>query len=151
MEKPKPGTLVHDTDARLGVVVDDPMGICADDEIPVVFEGVEFYIRVSVFGVFVVGPEQAVADFRECGGGKEEECCIFLVAGPGGLECARFSSLRWHLIARAVAGDFSAQRRPVEMYPRCKLKEEKDEPGRGDSGSCKHTVEVVRNELEDAV
>lgn len=57
----------------------------------------------------------AVADFQKCGAGQGELCCIFLVGGPAGAECARDGSLRDFLISK----DMRAKRQPVKMFPAC--------------------------------
>jgi len=59
----------------------------------------------SDFAIIPPGMERAV-----CKIGQGAECCIFLVGGSKGLECAKFSELAQSLLARKAAGSMSAGR-----------------------------------------
>lgn len=61
---------------------------------------------------------KAEADFKKCGAGSAE-CCIFLVGGPSGAECARGSSLHATLVARAPT--MRAKRAPTAEFPDCQV------------------------------
>ncbi len=63
---------------------------------------------------------KAVADFKKCGAGREADCCIFLVGGGKGAECARFTDLHNTLAMRAANG-MAAQRAPTAEFPACQL------------------------------
>jgi len=65
----------------------------------------------------IIGPENAIADPKKCGAGLGKECCIFLVAGSNGFECARYSSMRYDLQFRTM----NAKRDPSAPYPLCQI------------------------------
>lgn len=103
-----------------GVVCPDLGGMlscCADDEVPVVYEGASAFCGTPFDQLEVIGPENAVADLRKCGAGQEEKCCIFLTMGASGPECQRFGNLRWNLVFRKM----SVKREPAELFPSCQL------------------------------
>ncbi len=62
----------------------------------------------------------AVADFKKCGAGTAD-CCIFLIGGANGAECARFTPFHNVLAARAAKGLMRAQYAPHGSvgYPDC--------------------------------
>lgn len=104
---------------ELGVVVTDPYGCCAPQEVPVQYEGTTAYLGTDVSILEDLGPENAKADLMKCGAGQEKECCIFLVVGSNGPECQRFGPLRNTLISRK--DKMAAQREPTELFPACQL------------------------------
>lgn len=53
-----------------------------------------------------------------CGMGSGADCCVFLVAGISGFECARQTSLRNTLINSRPR--MTAQRIPTEPIPYCR-------------------------------
>ena len=63
--------------------------------------------------------DEAVVDFKRCGAGKGADCCIFLIAGRNGFECARDGSLYFTLVSRKT--QMTAQREPTEPFPACQL------------------------------
>ena len=65
--------------------------------------------------------EEAVADFKKCGAGSAE-CCIFLMGGPNGAMCARYTELHNTLVMRQAT--MNAKRAPTEPFPECQLVEE---------------------------
>lgn len=66
-------------------------------------------------------PDSAIkAEPKKCGAGKGAECCIFLMCGPKGFECARFGSLHAYLAART---DMHAKRNPTAPFPTCQIEE----------------------------
>jgi hypothetical protein len=100
---------------QYGHVVDDIMGCCSEDEVPVVydeataFEGTDKTLLVSV-------PEiEPEPDLIRCGAGQGEECCIFLTVGGEGPCCERFTRLRNALLSR----NMNAKRNPPEPWPEC--------------------------------
>ncbi len=60
---------------------------------------------------------EAVADFKKCGAGKGADCCIFLVGGSGGAECARYTSLHNTLVIKSST--MNAKRAPTLPFPDC--------------------------------
>ena len=62
--------------------------------------------------------DTAVADLKKCGAGSAD-CCIFLVVGDNGAECARFTPLHNTLTDRAGRGLMKAQYAPTSPYPDC--------------------------------
>lgn len=61
---------------------------------------------------------KAEADFTLCGGGQGADCCIYLVAGPDGVECGREDPA----LKRAVEAKrptMTAQRMPKGPFPSC--------------------------------
>ncbi len=62
-------------------------------------------------------------DVWACGAGKEEKCCIFILAGPNGIYCGRGTTLEATLRIRRPM--MVAQRVPEEPYPLCLLDEPK--------------------------
>ena len=118
-------TLVrHIPTGKIGVVVSDFMACCTDSEVPVVFDGTNSFAGTLEGDLKVLGPEQAIPDFKRCGGGQGARCCRFLVAGARGLECERFGHLRYMLIFKR---DMTAQRDPTALYPSCLLPREEGE------------------------
>lgn len=61
---------------------------------------------------------KAQADFKKCGAGQGAECCIFLISGTDGAECARFGGLHSILVSRT---DMTARRQPAQEFPECQL------------------------------
>lgn len=117
-------TLVrHVRTGQIGVVVDDPFGGLGnfEEEVPVVWEGYTEYRGMRPRRLEVIGPENAVADMVKCGGGRGEECCIFLTFGEGGWQCQRFGGLRYRL--QVEKSRMKAKREPVEMFPKCQVQE----------------------------
>jgi hypothetical protein len=116
------GTVVeHKGDGTRGVVVSNFLGSCTDEEIPVVWEGTNYFSGTDPNELTVIGPENAVADKDKCGSGEGEKACIFLVySSSKGFECQRFGLLRNDLIFR----NMRAKRHPVEMFPNCQLQVE---------------------------
>jgi len=105
---------------KKGVTVDDAPGIlccCSDDETPVVYEGDTAFKGTPTEDLEVIGPENAIADFKKCGAGRGKQCCIFLTGDRPG--CERFGQLRFDIIMRKEK--MSAQREPIEPYPKCQL------------------------------
>lgn len=120
----EPQTLVkRKSDGKLGVIVPDSFG-CCDEGVAVVFDGNSYYQETMPDNLEVIGHENAIADFKKCGGGLGEQCCIFLTADATGFTCDRFSSLRASIIFK---DDMVSKRYPVEMYPNCQLEEEEEE------------------------
>lgn len=112
------GTKIRNIDTdSIGVVVSDIANCCEHDEIPIEYEGDNYFTGTDVNKLESLGPLNPEAEFKGCGGGKREKCCKFLTAGPNGLDCERFSSLRNTLIFK---NGMSAQRQPSEPYPECK-------------------------------
>lgn len=61
-----------------------------------------------------------VAEFDPCGGGRGPDCCIYLVAGSKGFECAREDAgLKATLDARHARGSMVAARQPGLPFPAC--------------------------------
>ncbi len=119
------GTLVRrKDDDKLGVAVNDPFGVCSDDEVPVVYEGDTAFIGTDESKLEDLGPENAVADLKKCGAGQGDKCCKFLVVGSDGPECQRFGSLRYTLMFN---NKMTAQREPHELFPTCQFVEEEAE------------------------
>ena len=54
-----------------------------------------------------------------CGMGRGSECCIYMGAGPDGMECLRGTSLEGILNERHAKGTMSAGRKPTEPRPEC--------------------------------
>ncbi len=106
-------------DGQLGVVCPDFMNCCEPGEIPVVYDGASGFMGTDEALLEVVGPENAIADPKKCGAGREADCCIFLVVGPKGFECERFGSLRFTLIFKKDT--MHAKREPTALFPRCYL------------------------------
>lgn len=104
---------------KRGVTTVDFMSCCHPDETPVVWEGNGFSTGTWTNQLKVIGPEKAVGDPDRCGAGRGEQCCIFLICGAQGFECARFSSMRVPLIFRR--DKMTAKRQPTESYPNCQL------------------------------
>lgn len=109
----------HSSTDRKGVVVTDSFGVCGDLEVPVVFEGENVFLGMSISELKIIGPENAKATLEKCGAGKGAACCIFLIMGANGPECVRFGGLRWQIISRKEF--MNAQREPTELYPNCQL------------------------------
>ncbi len=63
--------------------------------------------------------DTGTADLDKCGAGKEAECCVFLMAGPDGIECARGTGLHDTLVERIPT--MTAKRYPTIEYPYCQL------------------------------
>lgn len=117
MSEFKMGLVVKHKDGRAGVVVTDPFGCCSGKEVPVVYDGTNFYSGTDYQYLKIIGPENAVADPKKCGAGTGKQCCIFLVIGTNGFECQRFGSLRDTLIFRKM----NAKRHPTQLYSNCQL------------------------------
>lgn len=109
-------------DGRQGVTIDElpRMSVCGPGEQLVVYEGSTYGDGTMEANLEVIGPENVRADFKKCGAGDEAECCMFLVGGPSGAECARFGTLRNTLIFR---DGMTAQRHPIESFPECQKAE----------------------------
>jgi hypothetical protein len=60
-----------------------------------------------------------VTQARACGMGEGAACCVFLMAGATGFECAQRSELADTLFKRAKAGQMHAQRTPEQDFPAC--------------------------------
>lgn len=119
VETQSPGTLVEHDGVR-GVVIKDEQGLYPDGKTTiVVYEGTTYGTGTPTSELRIVGTDMPVADFKKCGAGRGPDCCIFLVCGPDGLECARFGNLRNLILARQSG--MNAQRNPAEMYPQCQL------------------------------
>jgi hypothetical protein len=116
-------TLVeHVPTGRRGATVSDLASACGPDEVPVVYDGETAFEGTSTAEIKVLGPDDAVADLVRCGAGRGAECCIFLVVGAGGPECARFTrGLHWTLVFRRE--QMQARREPRALYPGCLLPE----------------------------
>ena len=116
-----PQTVVRrKTDGSIGVVCPDLPGMLnchGPDEVGVVYDGCDSSDGTDWKELEVIGPENAVADLKKCGAGREKECCIFLTMGGEGLSCQRFGSLRWDLIFRKM----KAERNPEKLYPHCQF------------------------------
>ena len=109
------GTRIKDEDGRLGIVVDNFMGACDQDEIPVVFDGVTYFEGVDEATLTDLGIPDHKPGHEKCGAGQGDDCCIFLTVGKDGLACERFGGLRNTLIFKTM----SAKRHPAEPYPDC--------------------------------
>ncbi|MEK7653337.1 MAG: hypothetical protein AAB358_02575 [Patescibacteria group bacterium] len=86
------------------------------DGVLVVYDGTTCCLEDEEGDLEVLGPEEAKADMSRCGGGKGEECCIFIVMNPEP-GCQRHGDLRWTLMFRKMG----AQRHPSEPFPNCQL------------------------------
>ena len=118
MERLSEGHIVkHKETGAQGVAVSDFMNCCSDTETPVVWNGEKAFEGTDTGLLEDLGAENAIPDPVKCGAGKGADCCIFLVAGPKGFECARYQSLRYSLIFRKDS--MNAKREPVEAYPAC--------------------------------
>ena len=88
-----------------------------DDELSVVYDGGEGPVTLNRVGgreaFEVLGPENAEATPEKCGAGKGPECCIFLVVGSQGFECARYGSMRHTLQFKTM----NAKRDPFSSLP----------------------------------
>lgn len=58
-------------------------------------------------------------DARGCGMGRGADCCIFLVVGADGFECARESDMAGALVARQP--EMTSKRMPTAPIPECRL------------------------------
>jgi len=117
------GTRVKNTETgKMGVVVSDPYGCCADFEVPIVYDGETSFSGTDKKILEDLGPEDAKPDMKKCGAGRQEECCIFLTMGGNGWECQRHGSLRNTLIFQK--SKMTAKREPSEPYPKCQLEPE---------------------------
>ena len=104
----------------IGVTCQDilgPFSCNLPDEISVVYDGTAIALGTDYRLLEILSPENAVADINKCGGGKNEEACIFLVIGHDGAKCQRFGDLRWNLILRTMR----AKRHPEKLLPKCQL------------------------------
>jgi hypothetical protein len=110
-----PGTIVRDSEGRIGVVESDQFGCCDEGETMVVFDGTDCGSGTQTADLTVVGEYSATPDAAKCGAGHGEKCCIYLVCGAQGFECARFSSLRMSLIFKTM----NAKRRANRLFPAC--------------------------------
>lgn len=116
----KTGTRVKRDDGKLGMVVDNFMGSCDADEIPVVYDGSTYFDGTNEGRLTDLGIPDHKPDVKKCGGGTDQ-CCIFLTCEADGFKCARFSYLRNQLIFRTM----NAKRHPPEPYPDCMNVKEK--------------------------
>ena len=107
-------------DSREGTVCPDIMGSCDSSQTPVVWDGESSSEGTLTTTLTSLGPEGAEVD-GGCGGGKGEDCCIFIVGTGEGVYCGRFKGDRWSIIMRV--NKMTAQRQPNEPYPKCKLEE----------------------------
>jgi hypothetical protein len=114
------GTVVEKNGKR-GVVIDDLPGmlsVCSPEGVMVVWDGEDFGEEENPETLNVIGKENAICDPKKCGAGCGADCCIFMVVGPGGFSCERFTGLRMTLEMATM----TAKRRPKEMFPKCYLK-----------------------------
>ena len=112
----KLGTIVENKlTAQQGVVVRDTWNCCLPTEVPVVYFGTNTFLGTEINDLEEVGVYDVKPDLHKCGAGKDDDCCIFLTAGPKGPCCERFSSLRDTLIMKKM----NAKRNPIEAYPEC--------------------------------
>ncbi len=113
------GTVVKSRESGLlGVVCPDlPSYLrCGDPgDITVQFQGTPATLELPPSDVEIIGMEDPVPDYKKCGSGLGENCCIFLVVDGGGFRCERHRSLRWRLIFSTM----TAKRNPGELYPAC--------------------------------
>lgn len=123
----KPKMLVrHKATGKLGVTMptsrflseDGPISVHLEDDSQLGGTTLPCFGGEQAFEV--LGPNPAVAEFEKCGGGQGAKCCKYMVVGPDGLECARFTSMHEPLIFREMV----SQRRPVKLYPACQTEEE---------------------------
>lgn len=111
----RPGTKVQDSKGRIGIVESDTFGCCDETETLVVFDGTDAGQGTQTDELTVIGEYEATPDHVKCGAGQGEKCCIYLVCGAQGFECARFSSLRMSLIFKTM----NAKRRANRLFPAC--------------------------------
>ncbi len=104
---------------NMGVVVNDPFGVCTDSETPVVYEGTTGFSGTDTKKLKAIGPENAQANPKKCGAGQGEKACIFLALGVDGFSCERFGSLRYIIVSKKEG--MRAKREPTELYPNCQL------------------------------
>jgi len=102
---------------ELGVVIKDNFNLCSAGEIIVVFQGHSYGETTAIEELEVVGPENAQANFRQCGAGMGEKCCKFFVVVDGSPVCQRFGALRDSLIEI----EMTSKRMPSEPYPKCQF------------------------------
>lgn len=57
-------------------------------------------------------------DATACGMSRGADCCIYLLVGPSGFECARETNLKQTLIARQPS--MKSKRMPAELIPDCR-------------------------------
>lgn len=112
-------TLVRNHDGRTGVTVRDTFAVCDEQDVLVVYEGDTHGEATAVAELTTLGPEQAQAEFKACGAGLGDQCCIFLTVGREGPCCERYSLLRDTIRMRAHT--MNAQREPTALYPNCQL------------------------------
>lgn len=63
--------------------------------------------------------EPVEPDFKKCGAGRGSQCCVFLVMGPWGFQCARKGPLDSGI--RRSVPRLKAKRIPTEDYPGCMI------------------------------
>lgn len=79
----KPQTVVKNTEIEdIGVVVPNPpsyvyMGIPGLNEIDVVYDDSIVAIRTDWKKLEIIGPENAIADYKKCGAGKGRRSVVF--------------------------------------------------------------------------
>lgn len=61
------------------------------------------------------------AEYKRCGGGMKERCCVFLAFDRNGFMCMRGSSLEPMLRERVAKGTIGSRRMPEEPWPGCRL------------------------------
>ena len=112
----KTGTRVKNrVDGQMGYVIVDSFRCCSDEEDLVVYDGSKIGFGTDKKILEEVEWIMPIPDLFKCGGGKKEDCCIFLTLSGDGPCCERFTSLRDSLIFKTM----SAKRNPVEPYPEC--------------------------------
>lgn len=118
----KAGTKVkHKETGRLGVVVEDHFNCCdLRIEVPVVWDGQDWYQGSDPQTFEDLGPEDPQPSLERCGAGSEE-ACIFLCASGQGLECQRFGPLREPILTKHRTKKMTAARNPMGIFPGCQL------------------------------
>jgi len=114
----KSGTIVQTSSGRVGVVCDDFMGCCTEEETPVVFDGDDAFDGQLTSSLTAIGKyDVKAADLWKCGANQGEKACRYAVVGPEGAECARFSNLRNHLIMSRQVAKFAPKHLAPNCYP----------------------------------
>lgn len=113
-------TIVRSEDGTLGMASLDLPGMLscgAPGEVAIRFEGSTAVFNRPPDGLELVDEVDPIPDPEKCGMGKGPDCCIFLVAGAGGFECARNGPNHFNLQWRK--NKMTAQREPTAVYPNC--------------------------------
>ena len=119
----KPQTLVKGKTietGKFGVVIRSDFGHDAPGSVDVVFDGRTYSQEVMPEDLEIIGPENAIADFKKCGGGRGKECCRFLAVDADGFSCERFGTLRTSIQFKS---GMVAKRNPSKLYPECQLED----------------------------